>query len=138
MTSHTRADRDAGRSEEWRAARGVLVAVTAGTGGMLTLFGIASGAIPLALVPTVALVLGERVGWSDRVIGWAGAAIWLTIVPAAHGEALLAPLAMALAWVAVAVGPERLGTWVAADWNGPAPAPSPAAAGWIEDDLSVR
>ena len=58
-------------------------------------------------------------------------------MPSAHGEGLLAPLVMVLAWLAVAIGPERLGTWVVAEWNGRDLAPVEPD-GWIEDDLSVR
>ena len=139
MTSRARVDAVAGRSEEWQAARGVLVAITAGTGGMLTAFDLANGAVPLAIVPTIALVVGARLSWHDRTVGWAGAAIWMTILPRAHGEGLLAPLAMVVAWVAVAVGPDRLGDWLRAEWTGRERAAERAEQrGWIEDDLSVR
>jgi hypothetical protein len=137
MTSQARADPGAARSEEWQAARGVLVAVTAGTGGMLTLFGVAAGAPPFAVLPTMALIAGVWRAWPDRVLGWAGVAIWAMIVPSAHGEGLLAPLIMVVAWLAVAIGPDRLRDWIATDWNG-RERPTPLSAGWIEDDVSVR
>jgi hypothetical protein len=137
MTSQARADPVASRSEEWQAARGVLIAVTAGTGGMLTLFGVVAGSLPFVALPTVVLVAGTWLRWSDRVIGWAGVAIWAMIVPSARGEGLLGPLVMVLVWLAVAIGPDRLAEWMVADWNGRGLAPAPPD-GWIEDDLSVR
>ena len=104
---------------------------------MLTLFGVATGWWSLAVLPTIGLVLGSRLGWSDRWNGWMGVAIWLVILPAAHGKGILAPLVMVLAWLAVAIGPDRLSGWIAADWNG-RDRPAPGPTGWIEDDLSVR
>jgi hypothetical protein len=137
MTSQARADPVAARSEEWQAARGVLIAITAGTGAMLTLIGLVAGSLPLIALPTAVLIGGTWGRWSDRVIGWAGMAIWVTIVPLAHAEGILAPLVMVLAWLAVAIGPDPLGDWLRAEWSGRDVAP-PQSHGWIEDDLSVR
>jgi hypothetical protein len=136
--------------EEWVAARGILVALTAATGAMLSVFALVAATIPVALVPASIVALGNRLRFPDAVLGGAGAAVWLLVAPHAHAEALVAPLAMALAWVALAIGPERLWGWVRAEWTGREPA-VPAtgiaptddasmdvARAWIEDDLSVR
>jgi hypothetical protein len=133
------------RAEEWAAARGVLVAVTAATGGMLAAFAFVGGGPPLALGPALLVAIGGRIGLPDAIRGAAGASIWLLVAPHAHAEALVAPLSMAAAWAAVAVGPERLAAWIRAEWTGREASPgsppdggSPEPIAWIEDDLSVR
>jgi hypothetical protein len=133
-------------SEEWAAAHGLLVAVTAATGGMLSAFAVVAGEPPLAAVPALLVAVGGRVHLRDSVRGGAGAGIWFLVAPHAHAEALVAPLLMAVAWITVAIGPERLWSWIRAEWAGrdvPPPhvdagAADAAAVAWIEDDLSVR
>jgi hypothetical protein len=132
--------------EEWAAARGVLVAVTAATGAMLSAFALVAEEPPLAAAPALLVAVGGRVHLRDSVCGAAGAGIWLLVALHAHAEALVAPLLMAMAWIAVAIGPERLWGWIRAEWAGregqpgqpDAAAADAAAVAWIEDDLSVR
>ena len=137
-------------SEEWAAARGVLVAVTSATGAMLGVFAVVAGEPPVVVVPALLVAIGGRVHLPDSARGVAGVAIWVLVAPHAHAEALVAPLLMAVAWVAVAIGPERVWGWVRTEWAGREAAgrepdagaldaaPAADAAGWIEDDLSVR
>jgi hypothetical protein len=64
---------------------------------------------------------------------WSGAVLWVLVLFHAHAEAMLGPMIMLVACVAIAVGPERFGSIVARDWYGQPPRrPDPTA--WIEDD----
>jgi len=112
-----------------RAIFGVTVAV--GTVGAVMLA--ATGQLPFIGLPTLlllgCLVLGAPVAGA----AYAAAAVWLVLAPIAHGEALLAPVAMVIGCLAIALGPERLLSWLAHDF---APGPGRAAEreGWIEAD----
>jgi hypothetical protein len=55
------------------------------------------------------------------------------LLPAASGEGLLVPLTMIVLCLAVAVGPDRLLSWMARD-AAPGSAPRVEDRGWIEED----
>ena len=131
----TRIGQDGG--EERAALFGVLVAVSAATGGMWTVIEAVHGVVPLAVVPTVVLVatLAAR---ARRASAWSAATVWLTILPMADGIAILAPLLMIGLCVAMAVGPDRVLDWIRDEWSGREPTTDGVATAWIEDDRSVR
>jgi hypothetical protein len=120
-------------SEEVVAAARVVLGLTIAVGGMATLIGAATGqsAALLLAVPTVALGLGIGLHrlW---LAGWAGVGVWLLLLPSAHGEALLAPVAMTVMCAAVAIGPGRFAGWVGRDFAGGRVARRGDA--WIEED----
>jgi hypothetical protein len=60
--------------------------------------------------------------------------VWATLLPSAQDEALLAPLAMMVLCLAIAIGPERLLSWVGRDAVGHGDADDRASTGWIEED----
>jgi hypothetical protein len=114
------------------AERGVL-GLTAAVGAMAALTSAAIGdslwivALPTSLA--VALLLAGR----TTVAAYAGTAVWLAFIGHASGEALLVPLAMALACLAIGIGPDRLLGWLWKDFGaGDRPDREPVV-GWIED-----
>ena len=131
----TRIGRDG--SEERAALFGVLVAVSAATGGMWTAIEAVHGTVPLAVVPTVALVVALAVR-ARRASAWSASGVWLTLLPMADGIAALAPLLMIWLCVAMAIGPDRVLDWIRDEWSGREPIAEDVATGWIEDDRSVR
>ena len=60
--------------------------------------------------------------------------MWATLLPSAHGEALLAPLAMMVLCLAIAIGPDRLVSWVGRNVAVRHVVDEPQPAGWIEED----
>jgi hypothetical protein len=95
-------------SEEAVAATRLALGLTAAVGGMAGGIGLMAGqpmgwlAIPAAIVAA---------GLAARFIplaAWAGVVLWAGILPEAHAEAMLGPLLMILACVAIAVGPSQL------------------------------
>ena len=63
------------------------------------------------------------------------AAARLVLLPSAQGEAMLAPLAMIVLCAAIAIGPDRLVSWVVEDVGGRrGSSPPRPAQGWIEED----
>jgi hypothetical protein len=132
MTLATRPRSHAPVSEEALAAARVVLGMTVGVGGMAALIGWGSDQ-PIAVIalPVVVLVIAIVRG-AVPVAGWAGVAVWATLLPSAHGEALLAPIAMIVLCLAIAIGPDRLGSWVGRDVAGRRRDDEPE--GWIEED----
>jgi F0F1-type ATP synthase assembly protein I len=135
VTFTTRRPRGRAVSDEADAFVRVVLGLTIAVGAMTAAFGAASGGpIVLVALPTVVL-LAARVRGSDALAGWLAATVWIALLPFAHGEALLAPLAMIVLCLAVALGPARLLSWVGYDLIGHREddVPRPAG-GWIEED----
>ena len=128
VASHERS----GISEERIAATRLVLGLSAAVGGMAGVIGVVGGqSTAWLLLPTIGLLAG-LVARRVLVAAWAGVALWLLVLPHAHAEAMLGPLIMLVACLAIAMGPERLATMVARDWHGTRPAESDPA-GWIED-----
>jgi hypothetical protein len=137
MTAATRQSRRQ-VSEETAAAARVVLALTIAVGGLAGTIGIVTGQ-PMALIaiPSGILLIAILV----RAVvpaGWAGAAVWAGILPAAHAEAMVGPLVMIAVCLAIAVGPERLASLVARDFRGRRTTHDAPDTGWIEEDLGVR
>ena len=124
-------------SEEGDAVYGVVMAVSAASGGMIAMFAAVHGNLPLTAAPTIVLLvaLARR---TVPVAAWAGLATWALIIPMADGIAILAPATMGLLCLAFAVGPDRLLEWVQRDWTGREEDDATLAVGWIEDDRRAR
>ena len=120
------------RSEESDAVYGVVMAVTAASGGMIAVFDAVEGTLPLTAVPTIVLLaaLAQR---STVVSAWSGVVVWVLVLGMASGLAILAPILMASLCLAFAVGPDRLLDWVRDEWIGREGDDS-AEVGWIEED----
>lgn len=106
-------------ADEAQAATRSVLGLTAGVGAMAAVTAAATGE-PLAVVavPTVVLlVLLRRTGPSSAA-GYAAGAVWLAFLPHAGDEALLVPLVMASACLAIALGPDRLLRWIHDDFAG--------------------
>ena len=84
-------------------------------------------------LPVLVLLLAIVRG-AISIAGWAGVAVWATLLPSAHGEALLAPIAMMVLCLAIAIGPDRLGSWVGRNVAVRHVVDEPQPAGWIEED----
>ena len=134
MTLATRRRSRSPASEEAIAAVRVVLALTIAVGGMAAVMGAGTG-LPLivAAVPTVALVIALMIG-AVPLAGWAGVAVWAVLLPSAHGEAILAPLAMIALCLAIAIGPERLTSWIGRDVSGRNAEDERKDEGWIEED----
>ena len=115
--------------------------MTAAVGGMFAGIGAAAGqSLPLVALPTLALALciawlvaTER--WRDGAVtlaGSAGLAVWMVLLPGAHGEAALAPLSMIVLCLAIAVRPDRLAGWIERELSG-RPGREPLPEGSIEE-----
>jgi hypothetical protein len=113
------------------------MALSAASGGMVSLIEVTHGSLALVAVPTLVL-LGMLAARSATNAAYSAAALWILIVPMAQGVAILAPLMMVVLCLAFAVGPERLADWVHDEWTGRESTDPPDEAAWIEDDLSVR
>lgn len=135
MTVATRRRSRTPASEEAIAAARLVLGLTFGVGAMAAAIGASTGE-PLVVVAVPTSVLAIAIlRRAVKVSGWAGMAVWLVLLPAAHGEAMLAPLAMIVLCAAVAVGPERLVSWVVRDVAGHrVPSQHRPAQGWIEED----
>jgi hypothetical protein len=119
-------------SEEAVAAARVVLGLTIAVGGMASAMGATTGdALMAVAIPTLVAILGV-LRHSPTVAGWAGAGMWLLLLPHAHGEALLAPLTMAVLCVAIAVGPDRFAGWIGRDFAGGRA--RRRQDGWIEED----
>ena len=119
-------------SDEGAAAVSAAFAITGAAGGMAALIAAVSGGIPFVAVPTILLLVGI-VAARPGIAGLAGTAVWLSFVPMAHEEAMIAPLAMTLLCTAIAVGPEQLLSWVRDDWTGHDAEDGSMSPGWIEE-----
>jgi hypothetical protein len=82
-------------------------------------------------LPTIALVAG-LLARAVPAAAWGGVGLWLLVLPHAHAEAMVGPLIMLVACLAIAFGPERLATMVTRDWHGTRSGESEPA-GWIEE-----
>jgi hypothetical protein len=89
--------------------------------------------IVVIAAPTLVLLVA-LVGGRVSMAGWVGIAVWATLLPSAHDEALLAPLAMMVLCLAIAIGPDPLLSWVGRDAVGHREATDRQATGWIEED----
>ena len=128
---------DAARSEEGAAAFGAVMALSAASGGMVSVIEVTHGSLVLVAVPTL-LLLGALVARNATLSAYAAAGLWILIVPMAHGVAVLAPLMMVVLCLAFAVGPERMADWVRDEWTGRESGEPADEAAWIEDDLTIR
>ena len=135
MTVATRRRSQRPASEEAVAAARLVLALSFGVGGMAAAIGASTGQpIVVVALPTIVLVIA-LVRRAVTVAGWAGAATWLCLLPPAHGEAMLAPLAMIVLCVAIAIGPDRLVSLVVDDVVGHHGDVQPRPVqGWIEED----
>lgn len=127
------AGRRTAHSEDAEAALRALVALTAGVGGFAAVGAAANGRVPLIALPTLALLGCLLIGTSMAVAAGAAGSVWLVLLPAAPGEALLVPLTMIVICLAIAVRPDRLLGWLARD-AAPGFVPPAADDGWIEED----
>ena len=120
------------RSEESDAVYGVVMAVTAASGGMIAVFDAVDGTLPLTAAPTIVL-LAALVQRSTVASAWSGVVLWALVLGRASGLAVLAPILMAGLCLAFAVGPDRLLDWVRDEWTG-REEDNPSEVGWIEED----
>jgi len=135
MTVATRRRSRMPASEEAIAAARLVLGLTIGVGGMAAAIGASTGELLVVVaIPTIVLVIAI-LRRAVTVSGWSGVAIWLVLLPSAQGEAMLAPLAMIVLCVAIAIGPGRLVSWVVEDVGGHhGSSPPRRAQGWIEED----
>jgi hypothetical protein len=123
--------RHAARSEEGEAAERAVILVTLAVGAMLTILD-ATHELPLLVAAaTLALVLAMGLR-ADRIVPWAAAAVWASILPRTEGWGTVAPLMMIALCLALAIGPGQVLDWLRDEWSGRASAEP--AAGWIEED----
>ena len=121
-------------SEEAAAAARVVLGLTVAVGGLAALIGWGNDdSIAVIALPVLVLVIAIMRG-AVSVAGWAGVAVWATLLPSAHGEALLAPIAMMVLCLSVAIGPDRLGSWVGRNVAVRHDAEETQPTGWIEED----
>jgi len=134
MTLATRRRSRAPVSEEAEAAARVVLGMTVAVGGVAAAIGAGSGGpIVMIVLPTLALLIAIMLG-TVRVAGWAALAVWAIILPSAGDAGLLAPIAMIVLCLAIAIGPGRLSSWVGRDVMGVQRASDRSPAGWIEED----
>ena len=134
MTLATRPRSRTPVSEEAAAAARVVLGMTVAVGGLAALIGWGNDdSIAVIALPVLVLVIAIMRG-AVSVAGWAGVAVWATLLPSAHGEALLAPIAMMVLSLAIAIGPGRLGSWVGRNVAVRHDVEESQAAGWIEED----
>ena len=119
--------------EDAEAAVRALFGLTAGVGGFAAVIALVADQLPLTAVPTLVLIGCLLVGAPVVVAAYGAASVWLVLLPAAPGEALLVPLTMIVLCLAVAVGPDRLLSWLARD-AAPASEGGRADEGWIEEE----
>ena len=119
--------------EEIEAAERAVLGLSAAVGAMAAATS-ATGGDPLALVgvPTFILVILLARG-HHRAAAYAAVAVWLPFLTRAPVEALIVPLAMSFVCLAIAIGPERLLSWIRDDFGGHADDGPPGDRGWIED-----
>ena len=120
-------------SEERVAATRLVLGLSAAVGGMAGVIGLVGGqSTAWLLLPTIGLLAG-LVARAVPVAAWAGVGLWLLVLPHAHAEAMLGPLIMLVACLAIAVGPERLAAMIVRDWEGSRPGSDEPSSGWIEE-----
>jgi hypothetical protein len=134
MTLATRPRSGTPVSDEAVAAARVVLGLTLGVGGMAALMGWGSDE-PIVVIALPALVLAIAIVRAIvPLAGWAGVAVWATLLPYAHGEAVLAPIAMIVLCMAIAIGPDRLASWVGRNVAGRHGPDERRPEGWIEED----
>jgi hypothetical protein len=134
MTLATRPRSGTPVSEEAEAVARVVLGLTVVVGAMAALIGWGSEQ-PIALIALPALVLVIAIVFGKvPMAGWAGVAVWATLLPAVQGEAILAPIAMIVPCLAIAIGPDRLASWVTRNVAGRREAEDRQPEGWIEED----
>jgi len=119
--------------EDAEAVVRAVLGLTAGVGTLAAAMAAVTGQLPLIGMPTLVLLGWLVVGAPVAGAAYAGAVVWLVLAPTAHGEALLAPLAMVVSCLVIALGPERFASWVARD-AAPAGKSVGDDHGWIEDE----
>jgi len=120
-------------SEEAAAGARVVLGLTIGVGAMAAAMGAATEEPIVVIAAPTLMLLVALVGGRVSMAGWAGIAVWATLLPSAHDEALLAPLAMIVLCLAIAIGPERMLSWIGRDAVGHR-ADDRHPQGWIEED----
>ncbi|MEO5986665.1 MAG: hypothetical protein ABIW50_08990 [Candidatus Limnocylindria bacterium] len=124
--------------EEARGGVRLVLFLTVAAAGMLAMIGLASDEVTVVLGIPAALMVIAMVRGSVRIAAWIGLAIWVMVLPAARGEALIAPLAMIALCAVIAIGPGRLGAWIARDATGGEGPPAARDRGWIEEGRERR
>ena len=127
------ANRRTAYGEDAEAVVRALLGLTIGVGGFATAGAVSTGELPLIVVPTLAVLGCLLIGASIALAASAAAVTWLILLPSVSGEGLLVPMTMMVACIAIAVGPDRLLSWVARDATPTPVAPLPDV-GWIEED----
>ena len=133
MGTLTAAGRRTAYGEDAQAVVRALLGLTAGAGAFAAAAAASTGQLPLIGLPTLAL-LGFLLARAP--IAWPASAavgVWVLLLPTASGEGILVPLAMIVACLALALGPDRLLSWVAVD-AAPGSVPRVDDRGWIEED----
>jgi hypothetical protein len=121
-------------SDEAAAGARVVLGLTIGVGAMAAAMGAATDGLIMVIAAPTLVLLVALVRGNVALAGWAGMAVWATLLPSAHDEALLAPLAMIVLCLAIAIGPERLLSWIGRDAVGLRDADDRLSNGWIEED----
>ena len=121
------------RGDEADALYGVVMAVSAASGGMIAAFAAVQGELAIILLPTLAL-LAALVRHADVVAAWSGLLVWAVVLVMAPGLAILAPMVMVVLCLAFAIGPDRMLNWIRDEWTGRM-GDEPVEVGWIEDDV---
>jgi hypothetical protein len=119
-------------SEEGIAATRLILGLSIAVGGMAGGIGLVSGqGMGWLTIPSVAIVAALFLRATPHA-GWAATVVWAGLLPEAHAEAMLGPLFMIVACVAIALGPARLLALLRRDVEG-RPADRPPDGAWIEE-----
>lgn len=119
--------------EDAAAVVRALFGLTAGVGAFAAAGAASTGQLPLIVVPTLALLCSLVLRTPIVLAASAAASVWLILLPMVSGEGLLVPAMMLALCLAIAVGPDRLLSWLASD-AAPALDPPAPGGGWIEED----
>lgn len=132
MVVQTRHRRPHAGSEEAAAATRLVLGLSAAVGGMAGGIGLVAGE-PMGwlTMPTAVLVVALATR-ATAIAGWAAAVMWAGILPEAHAEAMIGPLAMLVSCVTIAIGPSRLLSLVRRDLRG-RPGDRSRDSAWIEE-----
>ena len=134
MRPHATTGRRTVYGEDAEAAIRALLGLTIAVGGLLSLMAVATDGVPWTALSTLVL-LGLLVGRAPiEWAAWAALSVWLMLLPSTPLEALIAPLSMIAICLAVALGPERLLSWLSRDVTASPPSSAGAQEGWIEDE----
>ena len=139
MTVATRRRSRTPASEEAIAAARLVLGMTLGVGAMSAAIGASTSELMVVVALPTLVLLVAILRRAVKASGWAGVAVWVVLLPPAQGEAMLAPLAMIVLCAAIAIGPDRLVSWVVEDVAGHrGGSQPPPAQGWIEEDNTLR